>query len=229
MNKNDIEQHARNLQLRILEQLGELFPGRTEISLVEILDPAIAARVLEIRYEQPYELRLSGLQATRSEVAGLINRQAKKIAVATKFPVETARFTGAHEIGHWLLHPNEIMHRDRPIRGLSVESYSRPRFEREADYFSACFLVPRKRLLKAFQTTLRTNVPFIFDDNTSFMLCPNDAESLLRAEEGSLDRALALASATSYAGRHFNSLASQFGVSVTTMAIRLKEVGLIQE
>lgn len=215
MNKIAIERVARDLQLQIWGQRDVLWPGKKELSLVEILDPAIAAKVLGIAFQPYEELRwFSEPRVPLEEIAGILDREGRQIAVSMKFPLETIRFTGAHEIGHWRLHRGMNMHRDRPIKGLSVEQSRRPPEEREADYFAACFLVPRKRLLAAFQATFATRVPFDFNDNTAFMLCPNDSDSLLRAEVGSLDRALALASAISFAGRHFNSLASQFGVSV---------------
>jgi len=146
-----------------------------------------------------------------------------------RFPQETIRFTGAHEIGHWLLHPKEVMHRDRPVKGLVVEASSRPAQEKEADYFAACFLMPRRLVTKALESTFSVRSPFIFDDTASFHLRPDDLESLLRPDDGAWDRAVSLASAESYSGRHFHSLAKQFRVSVSTMAIRLKELELIRE
>jgi Zn-dependent peptidase ImmA (M78 family) len=120
------------------------------------------------------------------------------------------------------------MHRDRPIKGIYLDGSVRPSHEREADYFAACFLVPGKMLTKSFKKRFREK-PLILDDTVAFWLNPSDPDSLLRADIGSLDFALAVASASSYGGAHFMSLASQFGVSPTTMAIRLLELELIEE
>ncbi|MGH6881774.1 MAG: ImmA/IrrE family metallo-endopeptidase, partial [Hypericibacter sp.] len=163
------------------------------------------------------------------EIAGLIDRQANKIAVSRKFPPETMRFTGAHELGHWLMHSKEVMHRDRPIKGLSSDGAARSPREQEADYFAACFLIPKKPLVAAFELAFKTKTPFVFNDTSAFWLCGTDPDSLLRADSSSLDRALALASAEHYAGTHFISLAKQFRVSITSMAIRLKELKLLEE
>ncbi|MDP1939310.1 MAG: ImmA/IrrE family metallo-endopeptidase [Gallionella sp.] len=228
MDKQIIESTARDVHKLIWKQKNQIWPARVPHPF-EMLEPEIAAHALGIRYEFHPELILLNRRSSKSEVAGLLDRQAGKIAVADQFPEETIRFTGAHEIGHWLLHPDETMHRDRPIKGLIGGMGDRPTKEKEADYFAACFLMPRKLVIDAFESTFMTQVPFVFDDAAAFWLCPSDPESLLRADHGSLDRALALATAQSYGGRHFNSLAKQFRVSVTTMAIRLNELGLIEE
>lgn len=224
----DIEREARALQRRLLDESPRLWPEGAP-TLLAMLDPASAARVLGVKYEIYPELGRFGSRSGRFEVAGLIDRSLNAIAVSQRFRPEVMRFTGAHEIGHWLLHSGEVMHRDRPIDGVRHDRTPRPRNEREADYFAACFLVPRKLLTQAFESTFRTRVPLVLDDSVAFWLCPDDPESLLRPDVGSLEFALAVASATSYAGRHVLSLAKQFGVSVTTMAVRLREVRLIRE
>jgi Zn-dependent peptidase ImmA (M78 family) len=227
MDKQKIESAARDVHKLIWKQKNQIWAERMPPPF-EMLEPEIAACALGVRYEFHPELILLNHRSSKSEVAGLLDRQAGKIAVADQFPEETIRFTGAHEIGHWVLHPDETMHRDRPIKGLLGGMGHRPLKEKEADYFAACFLMPRKLVIDAFELTFRTQVPFVFDDAAAFWLCPSDPESLLRADYGSLDRALSLATAQSYGGRHFNSLAKQFRVSVTTMAIRLNELGLIE-
>ncbi|HUX63732.1 ImmA/IrrE family metallo-endopeptidase [Sulfuricella sp.] len=227
MDKLEIENIALSLQRRIWEQRTAIWPDQVP-SPLGMLDPEIAAHVLGIQYEHWEELTPLAKQGKRVLIAGLLDRQARKIAVSDQFPDEIVRFTGAHEIGHWLLHPGQVMHRDLPIKGLG-ETLSRMPQEKEADYFAACFLMPRKLVKMALETTFLVNAPFVLDDNAAFWLCPHDPDSLLRADVGSLDCALSLAAAKSYGGRHFNSLAKQFRVSVKTMAIRLKELELIQE
>ncbi len=224
----EIEAKARDLQKKIWEQRARLWPVQVP-SLLEMLDPAIAARVLNVQFEIYEELGRFGSGRDHYEIAGMIDRQARRIAVSKKFQPAAMRFTGAHEVGHWLLHPREVMHRDRPIEGFADETLPRPPLEREADYFAACFLVPRKLAMATFKATFQVNAPLFLDDASAFWLSHGDPGSLLGAETGSLDFARAVASATSYGGQHFKSLASQFGVSVTTMAIRLRELELIRE
>lgn len=121
------------------------------------------------------------------------------------------------------------MHRDRPVKGLDAEGRVREPLEKEADYFAACFLMPPQFVTKVFQSMFLTREPFVFDDTTAYYLRPDDAESLLRPEADSLEREMALASARSFGGRHFEkSLAALFGVSATTMAIRVKELALVK-
>ena len=228
MNKEDIEKQARELLIRIWDERKKLWPEIKEHNPMAALNPEIAAKVLGIEYERFEELGRFGDGQARYEVAGMIDRQSGRIAVSRRFPLETVRFTGAHEIGHWLLHADdEIMHRDRPIRGLEHGRMRSPR-EREADHFAACFLMPGKLVNAAFEATFGQS-PLTFDDNLAFRLCPSDPDSLLRPYEGGMERAIALASAEHYGGRHINSLAKRFGVSVTSMAIRIRELGLIRE
>ncbi len=221
MNKVEIENQARQLQVRIWRQQEALWSGETPRP-IQMLDPAIAANVLDVDFGYYEELGPFGDRRGRFEIAGLVDRHRRTIAISKRFKAETMRFTAAHEIGHWILHPGEMMHRDRPIEGLGREAPSRSAEEREADYFAACFLMPRKLITQAFEATFRVKAPFVFDDAAAFWLCPDDPDSLLRPDHGSLDRALVLSAAESYGGRHFQSLAKQFRVSVSTMAIRLQ-------
>jgi len=230
MNKSDIEHNARDLQLQIWRRIPELWPGKTGISFVEIFDAEVAARVQGIDFQYHPELKwFTNLCNPLEEVAGILHREECRIMVSTKFPLETRRFTAAHEIGHWRLHHGMNMHRDRPIEGLSVDSHGRAPEEREADYFAACFLMPRKRVMAAFEHVFSTKIPLVFDDAAAFELCPQDPDSLMRPYEGSLNRALALASATHFRGKYFRPLHQQLRVSVTSMAIRITELGLIRE
>lgn len=229
MDRKEIERLARELQLRIWEERKRLWPERREHSPMSVLDPEVAARVLGIEYEKYEELGRFGDRSARYEVAGLLDRENSRIAVSKKFSMETVRFTGAHEIGHWILHrEGEILHRDRPVRGLEPAMIRPPR-EREADYFAACFLMPGRLVKECFESIFGS-APLAFDDNVAFRLCPSDPDSLLRPyNDGGMDRAIAVASTEHYGGRHFNSMAKRFCVSVTSMAIRIRELGLIRE
>jgi hypothetical protein len=203
---------------------GELFSK--SLSALELLEPALAARYLDVRYEVHPGLGRFGDRGVQYEVAGFVDRPGRRIAISQQFPVEVMRFTGAHEVGHWLLHPRQIVHRDRPIKGLDTVRLKRPPEEQEADFFSACFLTPRKLVTEAFAKRFGA-APLTIDDAAAFWLSPDDPEKVLRPDTGSFDCALALATARSYAGKHFQSLAKEFRISTTTMAIRLNELALI--
>ena len=226
MNRYDfIEQQSRRLQRLVLK---ELFPeGHSDF--FSVLEPEHAARVLDMDYIVEETLGNFGSGKDHFEVAGSIDRNRSVISVSRQFPLEVRRFTGAHEIGHWVLHQDEVMHRDRPIKGLPFNQQKLSPKEREANYFAACFLVPEKLLLKTYRS-LFGELPFQFDENTSFFLAPDDPDRLIRPEQGSLERELTLACHEPfYNGQKFRSLAEQFRVSATTMAIRLREVGIVQE
>ncbi len=223
MSDSGIEDEARKLRVEISSHRKSLGLDETT-PLVDLLDPVVAARVLGIQFEYHEDL---GQASSHSNIAGLLDRRAKKILVSKGFKPETIRFTGAHEIGHWLLHPREMMHRDRPIEGLTTASHRRPLMEKEADQFAAYFLLPAKYVTRAFETTFLVKGFFPFNDNTAFWLCPDNPDSVLRPHNPR-ERSMALASTESYGGKHFLSLAKRFRVSATTMAIRLEELGLIE-
>lgn len=224
MNKLQIEQSARELQTELWVHRRALWPNQERRPL-QVLDPEAAAHVLGVEFGYFESLgRFGGFEA-----AGALDRQRRMISVSTRFRDDVVRFTAAHEIGHWRLHPNDIiMHRDRPVEGLSIELNRRPLKEREADYFAACFLMPDRLVREAFFEVFLVQSGFSFDEASAFELCPDDPERLLRPRLGSLDRELALASARSYRHIPFYPLAKRFGVSPTTMAIRLKELNLLR-
>jgi len=138
MNKNNIEHSARQLQIKIWKQRKNLWPNG-----------------------HPHLARMF-------EVAGFINRLHKTIEISKRFPRETMRFTGAHEIGHWLMHPKENMHRDRPINGLTSNTYKKPFMEAEADYFAACFLMPKITVKNCFEEKFNITAPLEINDTTAF-------------------------------------------------------------
>ena len=224
-----IEKEARQLLLMLWENKELVWPDRQVLPL-DIPDPAKACAYLGIEYlelptlnNQPFMFK-----GRKMKTAGLIDRQANRIVISAEYQPSIMRFTAAHELGHWLLHPDEIMHRDRPISDGAASGYSRSHTERQADYFASCFLMPTKLVTEAFHARFLTTDQFVFDDATSFHLNQNDPDLLLRSEEGSLERELALASCKSYNNRYFSSLADTFKVSNTAMAIRLKELNLVK-
>jgi hypothetical protein len=118
-------------------------------------------------------------------------------------------------------------HRDLPLEGIGVGRVGRSREEREADYFAACYLIPRKILLDEFEARFGPLSDFRFSDEAAFGLQPNNYRQLLACEDDELAWESALSTAFQYHGsRHFSSLTEVFRVSQKTMAIRLREVGL---
>lgn len=226
MNRAQIELEARRLQYEIWHKRTMLFP-MGEPPLSAMFEPRVAAKVLDLEYE--FRPRISsGHEGT--EAAGIFDRSRGIIAVSSRFKHTVQRFTGAHEIGHAMLHPSigdGIAHRDKPI--FSVSTVGRPPAEQDADYFAACLLAPRKAVIEQFKARFWVEPPMRLDENVAFHLRGNLAHDLLAAPHGSLAFAAAVAGAHKFDRAHFSSLAEHFDVSVSAMAIRLQELELVRE
>ena len=223
MNQATIEKEVRRLQFEIWTHAGQIFSAGIP-PLPRLFEPEVAARICDYRYESRPSLgRLPFGNDALYETAGLIDHEQRIILVSDQFAYETQRFTGAHEIGHLMLHPGLRLHRDRPLTGAHPRQ--RHVFESEADYFAACFLAPAKLVRTEFEKRFGPP-PKALTDTMAFHLKGNSMAELLNARPGSLDFAAALASADKYDRRRFHPLASTFGMSVHAMAIRLDELGL---
>lgn len=194
-------------------------------SPIAMLDPSIGAAALGVRYVVQDTLGSFGNGRERFSVAGLIDRRQNHIQVSAEFSETTRRFTGAHELGHFLLHKGEMMHRDRPVIGASGFKTRRDVLEREADYFAACYLMPPKLVFQAFAARFGSRQPFDIDDAAAYYLRPDDQESVFTASSDEL--AMILVAATRYGGKQFQKLNDEFLVSPSAMAIRLTELGLV--
>lgn len=224
--KGQIELNARTLHREILARGKEVL-GNTP-SHFHVIEPRIAAKHLGLLYEEVPSLGRFGQGNDRFEVAGVIDPRNRAILISTHFDFEVQRFTAAHELGHWRLHDDiSIQHRDRPIKGMGKRSGPLADKEREADYFAACFLMPARLVELVFKQMYGCSIQeFPFNDRTAWLLSPDDPDLILRPQAGARSRALALAS---FNGAKYQSLARTFNVSITTMAIRLEELGLCAE
>ena len=221
-----IEQAAKKLQRDIWRRRDELWPDGAPTDPAALLDPAVALHLIGFDYELVDTLGQYSNESGTFEVAGIIDRPSKRVRNSRQLPFETRAFTAAHELGHALLHEGMRMHRDRPLDGSQQDRQRRDRAEFEADKFASFFLMPEK-LLRARFRKLFLSPTFAVDEATAFALDPADKHRLLSEKKSLRSRSRILASATSYNGRQFPSLAEQFKVSVEAMAIRLEELGLI--
>lgn len=226
MNREQIRDAVGWLHREIWDGKERLWPDQQPMPL-QMLQPEVAAYILCFDYDVLPDLGPTrfdrGNQKYRA--AGVLNRPARKIAVSLEYSPNVRRFTGAHEIGHCMLHDDEIMHRDMPLDGTPKRG--RPPKEQEADYFAACFLIPARLLAQAFAAQFGFKGSFPFNDVTCFHLNPTDPQALLDAEEDSLDREIALARCARFNNRNLIPLSIQFGVSNNAMAIRIKELKLV--
>jgi len=228
MNKSQIEIEVRKLQSE-LYRAAELLYSQYSGDPLELLEPRLLAKVLGVSYyeqpglsEQPFPYR-----RRRMQTAGLIDRQSNKIVTDPNLGLEISRFTGAHECGHWVLHRQlDSMHRDLPLDG-SPSHYARHPMEKEADHFAALFLMPKKLIMKEFKIKFGKD-RLIFSNTLAHNLCPEQSDTLLHAEEKSLEREKAIATYRITKGRYYPSLSEMFRVSTTAMAIRIRELNLIE-
>lgn len=226
MDRTHIAYEARRLQYEIWQKRALLFQ-MGEPTLHAMFDPRVAARVLDLEYEQRERI---GSGQAGWEAAGVLNCDRGIISISSKFNYFVQRFTGAHEIGHFVLHREQIgatIHRDRPI--FELHASGRPPIEREADYFAACFLAPKKLVIEEFKKRFVNNPPLQLDENVAFHLYGEMASDLFIAPPGSLNFAAAVAGAQKFDRLRFPSLAEQFGLSVRAMAIRLQELELVRD
>lgn len=224
-----IESEARRLQYEIWAYRENLWPmGHPPED--QMFEPRVAARVCGLEYELTEALDLS--TSKDHSTAGVLNRDRNTIRISPRFSFEVQKFTGAHEIGHYLMHPGVgkgVIHRDRPIQAISDGRSFRDPMEKEADYFAACFLMMPKLLQFAFVARFGTKLPLPMTETVLFGLNQKEINPFFAAPKGSILFAKAVALATSFEGKKFQSLASKFGVSATAMAIRLVELKLVTD
>jgi len=217
-----IEKEARRLQFEIWNQRKILFPSGAP--LLRMFSPDIAARALGVEYETRPSIAATD---ARFRAAGQLDRGRGIISINSEFSFEVQRFTGAHEAGHLLLHPEigkGVAHRDLPLVGES--GWKRPVWEQEADYFAACFLAPRRLFCEAFERRFGP-APLHIDDNVAFYLAGQQGRLLATEPPGSMQFGIAVAKAEWLGGPRFKSLAATFGMSPAAVAIQLRELDLL--
>ncbi len=214
---------ARHLQGVIWRNRESIWPDGVPEDPVAMLDPQIAIRSIGFNFYMEETLGQFVFEGKRHEVAGSIDRDWNTIRLSRQLPFVTQRFTAAHELGHALMHEQTGLHRDRPLDGSSTAP--RSKIEVEADQFASCYLMPENLVKSRFSNIFGTE-KFVLDDTTQFFL-ENGGVNVNEKCTSLRSLARVLSSIQSYNGRHFDSLAKQFHVSIEAMAIRLEELGLI--
>ena len=222
-----IEQAARKLQESIWRRRYELWPDGVPEDPVELLDPAIALGLIKFDFDMSETLGQFSSSGTTFEVAGIIDRTEKRVQISKQMPFNTRRFTAAHELAHAVLHEGVRMHRDRPLDGPGQGRGARDKVEKEADKFASFFLMPENLVRERFRQFFLCD-KFTLNEDLIFALDPSGSMGLQDHKKTLRHLARILASAGSYNGRHFCSLADQFHVSVEAMAIRLEDLGLLE-
>ncbi|ATX79788.1 protein of unknown function (DUF955) [Mariprofundus aestuarium] len=221
---SQIEMRANNI-LRELWQNREQMWGWSPTDPTIVIDPAKGLELLGFDFFLEEELATYDSDQGHVQVAGVINRETRRVHVSKKFPMSVVSFTAAHELGHAVLHEiSGPIHRDRPVNG---ESIARDPIEREADKFATFFLMPAKLVKSRFVELFGTE-NFSLTEDAAFALTCDSLAKVKKRYKTRRDISRLLASAKSYGGRNVYSLADQFRVSVEAIAIRLEELSLVQ-
>lgn len=221
---------ANKLLRRLWDRRDELFTKGATAEQVLLAAPEVVPRKL-LNFDLVYVEEIAWGKS-QFDIAGFIDRETREIVVAKRFPLEQRRFTTAHEIGHVVMHQGLIHHRDRPIDGRERLDRYRPAQEREADVFAAEFLMPSRLLTNVFYRyfggrIVGSNPDDSLSSRLSTALERQIAPSDLR-EMSSLGRAKLIAAVSEFGEDIFGcSLAQRFTVSVTAMAIQLRDLGLV--
>ena len=227
--KDMIEREARELRKQVLMFVRSRIPNAEDAR--QYLHPKYAFEMLGVAYEErpdlDMELRVIGepTRFKRSVIAGWLDRRDKVVATSESSPLGERRFTAGHELGHWMLHEEEIEHRDRPIDVLAP----RPPHEREADEFSAAYLMPPKWISKDLEERYG-KLPIRVDEDLAWWLDKTDVERLLKpGRDADRERAIAITICTNIGRGHFSPMRGElYGVTAKAMAKRLMELDLIE-
>lgn len=211
--------------MKVWNQRQHLFSA--DYDPVDLFCPSIAAKILGFEYEEVPEIP-NWPQGRNMRTAGLVDPQQKLIQVSEQFDLPVRRFTGAHEIGHIVLHPLQGLRRERPIEGPSRQTLGQTPEERQADMFASLYLMPEKLLRKRVCETFNMDLPIAIDDDIAFWLDPTDHQDVLRepAESHASSRNFAKCR-TNFSGQRIVPLFEQFKVSVSAMAYRIEELRLL--
>lgn len=222
LTKREIEWNAERLLTEFGEHYGEV--GQPPVPVEEILENHLKL-TLEI---DDLESRL-GFQ----DVLGALWAPERLVAIDQRLePTEHPnregryRYTVGHEIGHWEQHRHYFL--PDPNQGLLFQgvvkepslicrtSQSKEPIEWQADFFSACLLMPKRMVMAAWQQReqwQRLQSPSLFS----------------RGEVDSWQAMGLVGTLTGTAAElATNELARRFGVSNQAMRIRLEELSLIQ-
>lgn len=220
------EEHAHEARLSIWNQRRELFNGNVPAHPMDLVDPAIALHLNGFEVRTDPNLGEMWEAGGRARVAGIVDQRGKIVRVSPAISDQERRFTTAHELGHVVLHPQMTgLHRDRAVSGPSSRKDKR---EQDADAFASCFILPARLLLGIFRDRFGMNV-FRLNEDTVFGLRLGTIDQAQRRMRTRRDVSLAVATASSFMGAAFEPLSRFFRVSPTAMAIRLEEVGLVDE
>lgn len=225
--KKEIEASVRSLHLEVL-QGGRLRTSGGQPHLIEQLSPDVAIEKCGFSYDVRSTMP-SSLSGAKTETAGMIDFLRQIVIIKGGNSTEIQRFTAGHELGHLVLHRDQIgsmPHRDRPLPG--GEMGPRSPMDEEADFFSALYTAPGPTVIHFFQQRFG-KAPLPLNDLTAYHIAGEKGRTDLLAGGGDAKAfAVAVARAEKFGGHdRFHSLAKLFCMSPTAMGFRLRELGLV--
>jgi len=222
LSNTEVESYASRFQRLIWKHRKTIWKKNTPKDYVDILKPAkVFKKALGYEFFNEVEFKES------NEIAGLIDQPNKLVLISKDYPKSTQNFTAAHELGHAILHEQDVLHRDRPADGSSINRRNKVEFQ--ADKFAAFFLMPSELVKRVFGELFGTN-KFVLDDNSAFYLTKGKkSQNELRRDYKDLNGlAIKLASTDYYFDKPIPIISEIFNVSVGAMAIRLLELDLLE-
>jgi Zn-dependent peptidase ImmA (M78 family) len=222
----DRAQEIRQRAAELLKQAGQA--GR----LVDLL---AVCKFLGLRVEYVEELGGVHLHnpwtARGIEVSGRLERLRQTIIISLAFPLEYQRYTLAHEIAHWILHPGLVHHREEAnLDGRTSEHQSKPE-EREAQIFAAALLMPDENVTREFNARFGGPIDStVAADDLAYFLSVGTRTKIQASALRHMPtpkKAELFARCRSFEGRCFDSIAESFEVSIEAMAYSLTKLGLV--
>lgn len=194
----------------------EIFTGQPVKPPIPV--EAIAEKYLKITLEYDDLNQVFG----GSDVLGATWVEEKRMVLNSTLldgPEGRLNFTCAHEIGHWVLHRKYLAKKAGHFQGASPTivcrtSAAKIRGEWQADYFSACLLMPQADVQAAYEKTFGPEPLQIFNQKSCF----GRHNSLVM--DPSLDTVDEISRLVMIAGNFEN-------VSQEAMCYRLEELGLL--
>ena len=229
MDIQEIRRRARVLRRKVLADIQLRHPSAENAR--QYLHPRYAAEFLGLKYEEHPELEMSlgvvgGARRKSAVIAGLFRPMEKLIVVSENFSEQERRFTGLHEVGHAVLHPDlRDAHRDRPI---DLQDRSRAPREWQADQFAVEYSMPKAWVVRDAEERFG-KIPIEINETLLWSLDPNDPDRLWKEGGDDLGLEKAIASYAGFGTMQAPSLKDIYGMSSTAMAWRVRELNLIDE
>ena len=218
-----IESRVSYLQRELWNRRNELWDTPPE-NPIRSLDPGVALWDRGYSIITVPDLGEMFEDGRRSVVAGVLDPEKRAVEIVAHLSNESRLYTAAHELGHAELHAStSLIFRDRPVAGPTQRSNER---EREADWFAACFLMPRQLVTRLFHRNFGRERLGLTNE-TTYMLADVSLRQFKSGCRTLRDFSRQVAMADRYGESRFQPLSEAFGVSASTMAIRLEELGLV--